>query len=199
MAPRAGIDRARVVGVAAGLADEVGLEALALAQVAAQLGVKLPSLYNHVDGLPGLRHELALLGLRQLYERLSRAAIGKAEDTALIAVGQAYRAYIVEHPGVYAATVRAPAAGDLEMLQISQAIIEVVLAVLAPYGLDEDSAIHAVRGLRSVAHGFATLELAGGFAMALSCDESYLRLLRAFVAGLRAGAARPLDGERGRN
>ena len=57
MAPRAGVDRARVVEVAAKLADEVGLEALTLAQVAARLNVKLPSLYNHVDGLPGLRRD----------------------------------------------------------------------------------------------------------------------------------------------
>jgi AcrR family transcriptional regulator len=186
MAPRAGIDRAQVVAVAAALADDRGLEALTLAQVATRLGVRLPSLYNHVDGLPGLRHELALLGLRQLHERMSRAAIGKAEDAAVLAVGLAYRAYVVEHPGVYAATVRAPAPDDLELREAAQAIIEVVLAVLEPYGLGEQGAIHAVRGLRSIVHGFATLELAGGFGMALDRDESFLRLLEAFVAGLRA-------------
>lgn len=186
MARSVGIDRAGVVAVAAELADSAGLDQLTLAQVAARLGVRLPSLYNHVDGLPGLQHELALLGLHQLLERLSRAAIGKAGDTAMLALGQAYRAYILEHPGVYAATVRAPAPGDAEVQRVSQTIIEVVLAVLEPYGLDEEAAIHAVRGLRSIAHGFATLELAGGFGMPLSRDESYLRLLRAYMAGLRA-------------
>src|SRR5439155_17306234 len=100
------------------------------------------------------------------------------------------RAYVLEHPGVYAATVRAPAPDDLELQQASQAIIEVVLAVLEPYGLDEEAAIHAVRGLRSIVHGFATLELAGGFGLALDRDESFLRLLRAFIAGLRAEGRR---------
>ncbi len=57
MARSVGIDRARVVEVAAELADANGLDQLTLAQVAARLGVRLPSLYNHVDGLPGLRHE----------------------------------------------------------------------------------------------------------------------------------------------
>src|SRR6185436_9602833 len=128
MARSVGIDRAQVVAVAAELADTVGLHQLTLAQVAARLGVRLPSLYNHLDGLPGLRRELALLGLRQLLERLSRAAIGKAGDAAMLALGQAYRAYVLEHPGVYAATVAAPAPGDAEVQQISQAIIEVVLA-----------------------------------------------------------------------
>ena len=190
MARSVGIDRARVITVAAELADAVGLDQLTLAAVAARLEVKLPSLYNHVDGLPGLRHALALFGLRQLLERMRRAAIGKAEDVAVLAVGQAYRAYVLEHPGVYAATVRAPAPDDLELQQAGQAIIEVVLAVLEPYSLDEEAAIHAVRGLRSIVHGFATLELAGGFGLALDRDESFERLLRAFIAGLRAEGTR---------
>jgi AcrR family transcriptional regulator len=174
-----------VIATAAALADEVGLDQLTLAQVAARLGVRLPSLYNHVDGLPGLRRALALAGLRQLLEQMSRAAVGKAEDAAVLAVARAYRTYVLAHPGVYAATVRAPAAGDLEVAQLAQAIVEVVLAVLEPYDLGEEGAIHAVRGLRSIVHGFATLELAGGFGLALDRDESFLRLARAFIAGLR--------------
>jgi len=45
--------------------------------------------------------------------------------------------------------------------------------------------VHAARGLRSVAHGFATLEVAGGFGIALEPEESFVRLLEAFAAGLR--------------
>jgi AcrR family transcriptional regulator len=175
-----------VIAVAAALADERGLEALTLADVAAQLGVRLPSLYNHIDGLPGLRRELALLGVRELGERLGRAAIGKAGDSAMLALAQAYRAYVLEHPGRYMASIRAPAPDDLEYQRISAAVIEVVLAVLEPYQLERDAAVHAVRGLRSIAHGFATLERSGGFGIALDPDESFLRLVRAFLAGLRA-------------
>jgi AcrR family transcriptional regulator len=190
MARSVGVDRARVLEVATKLADEVGLENLALAQVAEQLGIKLPSLYNHVAGLAGLRRELALLGGRQLADRLARAAIGKSEDAAVFAVAQAYRAFVLEHPGLYAGLVRAPAADDQELSQVGQALVDVVLLVLEPYYLGERGAIHAVRGLRSIVHGFATLERAGGFGMPLDRDESFARLLRAYVAGLRAENAR---------
>jgi AcrR family transcriptional regulator len=185
MARSVGIDRAQVVAVAAELADAHGLDQLTLAQVAARLGVRLPSLYNHVDGLPGLRRELALFGLRQLLERTSRAAIGKSGDAAVIALAQGYRNYVLEHPGVYMTTVRAPEPDELELQQLGQTIIEVFQAVLEPYGLDQDGVIHAIRGLRSIVHGFATLELAGGFGIPLDRDESFLRLLQAYVAGLR--------------
>ena len=52
--------------------------------------------------------------------------------------------------------------------------LEPVLAVLASCGIREwAEAIHAARGLRSVAHGFATLEEAGGFGISLDPDESF--------------------------
>lgn len=189
MTRRAGLTREQVVAVAAELADAHGLEQLTLAQVAEQVGVRLPSLYNHVNGLPDLRRELTFVGLRQLGDAISRAAIGKAGDEAVLAIAQAYRRYVTEHPGLYAATMQAPPPGDQALEQTSRAIVDVVLAVLAPYGLAEPTAIHAVRGLRSIVHGFATLEAAGGFGIPLDRNESFHWLLRAYLAGLRTATA----------
>jgi AcrR family transcriptional regulator len=185
MARSAGVDRAQVVAVAAELADTHGLEALTLAKVAAQLGIRLPSLYNHVDGLAGLRRELALLGVRELGERMAAAAIGKSGDAAVHALAHAYRAYACAHPGRYAAGIRA-APDDPELAELGARVVGIVLAVLQPYGLHDDDAIHAVRGLRSIVHGFATLESAGGFGIPLDVDESFRRLVAAYLQGLRA-------------
>jgi AcrR family transcriptional regulator len=185
MARSAGIDRARVVEAAAELADARGLESLTLAAVAEQLHVRLPSLYNHIDGLGGLRRELALLGARELAERLRNAAVGVAGEAAVLALANAYRAYILQHPGRYAATVRAPAAEDEEFQRLAQTLIDTFRAVLAAYELAGDDALHTIRGLRSLTHGFASLELAGGFGLPLDRDESYRRLLRAYLVGLK--------------
>jgi AcrR family transcriptional regulator len=188
MARSVGITREQLVSVAAELADAHGLDGFTLAQVAARLQVKLPSLYNHVTGLAGLRRELAILGVRQIGERIARAAIGKSGDEAVLALAQAYRGFVLERPGLYAAGVPAPNPDDAEHLALARDVIEIILAVLAPYHLDEDSAIHAVRGLRAITHGFATIEHAGGFGLALDRDESFLRLVRGYIAGLRGGA-----------
>lgn len=186
MARSVGLTREGVVAAAAELADEGGLQALTLAQVAARLGVRLPSLYNHVEGLPGLRRAIAALAIGELTAAITRAAVGRAGDEAVMAVAGAYRAYVLAHPGRYAATVPAPDPEDAELLALSRGPVEVVAAVLAPYGLADDDAIHAVRGLRSLAHGFASLEAAGGFGLALDRDESFRRLVAAYVAGLHA-------------
>ena len=193
MSPRAGLNREAVVEAAASLADEEGLEGVTLAELASRLGVRTPSLYNHVAGLEGLRRELALLGTRELGRRLGRAAVGKTTDEATFAMAQAYRDFVKERPGLYAATVRSyrlSAPEDPELAAAEGEALEVVLAVLASYGLSSEEAAHAARGLRSVAHGFATLEVAGGFGIPLDLDESFRRLLRAFTAGLREGLAK---------
>ena len=188
MSPRVGLDRAAVVEAAASLADEEGLEGVTLAELASRLGVRTPSLYNHVAGLEGLRRELALLGTRELARRLGRAAVGKTTDDAAFAIAQAYRDFVKERPGLYAATVRSYRISypeDPELAAAEGEAMETVLAVLASYGLTSEEAVHAARGLRSVAHGFATLEVAGGFGLPLDLDESFRRLVRAFTDGLR--------------
>src|ERR671916_238881 len=188
VSPRAGLGREVVVEAAASLADEKGLEAVTLSGLASELGIRTPSLYNHVAGLGGLRRELALMGVHELGQRLSRAAAGKAADEGIFGLAQAYRGFVKERPGLYAATVRSYRLShpdDPELAQAEGRAFEPVLAVLASYGLSGEEALHAARGLRSVAHGFATLEVAGGFGIALDPEESFVRLLRAFAAGLR--------------
>jgi AcrR family transcriptional regulator len=188
MPVKARLDRAAVVQAAAELADADGLEKLTLAALAARLGIRTPSLYNHVTGLEGLRRDLALLAVRELHERLARATIGKAGDAAIVAFADAYRAFAHEHPGRYAASLRAPAPDDAEFQAVAAAVVETIVAVLALYDLHGDDAVHAVRGLRSILHGFVALEAAGGFELPLDRDESYRRLVHVFIDGLRREA-----------
>ncbi len=188
MANKAGLDRPRVLQEAAQLVDCEGLEGLALGRLAERLGIRTPSLYHYVAGLPGLQRELALMANRMLAERLARAAIAKAGDEAIMAQADAFRGFIKEHPGLYGLTVRSALLADVsdgEMQEAQAAVLAVLTAVAASYGLSGDASIHAIRGLRSIGHGFATLEAAGGFGIALDLDESYHRLVRMYLAGLR--------------
>jgi AcrR family transcriptional regulator len=189
MSPKAGLDRAAVVQVAADIADARGLEQVTLADLATRLGVRTPSLYNHIAGLPGLRRDLALLGTRELSARLSRATIGKSADEAVFALAEATRTFVTAHPGLYAATVRSVRLldqPDPELEAAQRETVEIMLAVLASYQLSDDAALHAVRGLRSVIHGFAALEAAGGFGLPLDIDTSFRQLVQIYIAGLRA-------------
>ncbi len=187
--PRAGLDTATTVEAAATILNTEGVGALTLNRLAQELGVKTPSLYNHIDGLPGLYRKLALLNARTLGERFMQAAIGKSGPAALIAIAKAYRAYIKESPGVYLASLRSSGTQqpvDAELSAAEEQSVQVGVAVIASFGLTGEDALHALRGLRSLVHGFATLEIAGGFGLPLSLDESFDRLLQMFVRALQA-------------
>jgi AcrR family transcriptional regulator len=186
MRPRTRLDRTAVVTAAAALLDEAGPDGLTLKALAERLDVKPPSLFNHISGgLPDLRRELTLLALRESYALFARATVGKAADDAVRALANAYRAFARQRPGLYAATIWPTKADDTELQKVAQELIGLIADVLAAYGLQGDDAIHAVRGLRSIAHGFVSLEMAGSFQIALDRDESYRRLIDSYIIYLR--------------
>lgn len=188
MSARRRIDPNLVVQTAIELADANGFDAVTLAAVAEQLGIRIPSLYNHVSGLPGLRYLMNVWAVRELGDTLRRAAVGKAGADAILSLADAYRAFARAHPGLYRLTIRAAAPDEPELEAAGQEILDILLAVLLPYGLGKDDMLHTIRGLRSVLHGFVDLEVSGGFGMPLDRDASFQRLLHDFVAGIQSSA-----------
>jgi len=182
--PRLGLDTDAVVTAAARLADQDGLAHLTLARLAAELGIRTPSLYAHVDGLPDLRARLAARGARELTAALRVAAAGRSGIDALRSVAIAYREYAHAHPGTYAAT-QVPSDRE-ENQAAAREIVALMVAVLDGYGLEGDDVIHAVRAVRSALHGFVGLEREGGFALSVSAAESYERLIEMISTGLSA-------------
>ncbi len=66
---------------------------------------------------------------------------------------------------------------------------ETCMAALQGYGLQGAEVVHALRGMRSVAHGFASLEAAGALKHSVSPDDSYAWLVETFLAGLESMAS----------
>jgi AcrR family transcriptional regulator len=187
--PRRGLDEGRVLDAAAAIADAEGLAAVTVARVAQDLGVRPPSLYNHVAGRDALVRGIALRALRDLGAAVRDAAVGRSGHEALAAFAGAYRDYALAHPGTYAATVRAPTAGDAEHDAAAQAVVDTALAVLRGWGLEGDDAIHATRAVRAAVHGFVSIEAGGGFGLPVDREESFRRMVAALAAGLRRAPA----------
>ncbi len=183
---RPGLSPDVVLAEAAKLADAKGYDQLSLAELADRFHIKPPSLYNHIESLEALKRGLAIMALNELAGSLGKAAIGKAKDDAVRSLAGAYREFVKKHPGLYQATQRAVGASDPELNRAADEVVNVCLAVLRGYGLDRRAALHALRGLRSAIHGFATLEAIGGFGIPLSIDESFAWLIECFVNGLNA-------------
>ena len=194
--PRAGLSTASVVAAAAEIADAEGLEGLTLARLSAAVGVRTPSLYNHVGSLDDVRRRVALVALEELAGAMRAAAVGRARDDALGAMAAAYRDYARRHPGRYAATQRAPGDGDDALVGVATEAVDVVLAILRGYGLEGEDAIHAARAVRSALHGFVALETGGGFGIPVDLDESFRRMVAALARGLAGRGQLDAEGRR---
>lgn len=188
MANRTRLTKQAVIDTAVELLNAEGPGTLTLNRLAGELGIRTPSLYNHVDGLPGLHRDLAVLNARMLADRLSEAAIGKSGAELFLDVAQAFRKYVKENPGLYMSTLRASGTQttpDPDLIHEEERALKVGLAVMSSLGLQGKDAIHALRAFRSLVHGFASLEVAGGFGLPEDCDESFRRLVNALQAGLK--------------
>ena len=159
---KARLDTATVVQAAVELIEAEGLEALSLGRLARELAVQTPSLYNHIDGKSGVE--------------------------AVLALAEAYRAYVKDHYGLYMTGLRSSGLQtpiDVELQTAQERVVQIALAVVGSFDLHGEAALHAVRGLRSIVHGFATLEVADGFGLPLDCDESFQQLIKMFITGLQ--------------
>ena len=175
--PRAGLNRDKVIAEAAIVVDELGWDKLTLAAVAERVGVRLPSLYGHIESLDALRQGVAAFATRELADAITSAAVGRSGTAALLATADAYREYARSHPGRYSATVRAPAPDDKAHLAAADAVLKVVFAVLEGYGITGDDAVDVARAIRASLHGFVSLEAAGGFGMPRDIDQSFRRMV----------------------
>ncbi|MFG2622707.1 WHG domain-containing protein [Streptomyces sp. NPDC048507] len=181
---RAGLSAAVLVAAAADMADEDGIDGVTLSALARRFGVKDASLYSHVRNLRDLRVRVALLASEEMTARIADAVVGRSGKEALVAFADAYRAYALERPGRYAATQMR---FDPEEVADSAGLrrsVELTYGMLRGYGLREPDLTDAARLLRSTFHGFAHLELGGGFGHAREVRASWARALDALHVAL---------------
>lgn len=182
------LDRDLVLETAVRLVELHGTDPLTLTLIANELGVTQPALYNHVDGMDDVWRGLGLVGRNDLADRLTSAALGLAGTDAVRAVAQAWRAMGLERPHMYRVTGRYPVAGDPDLEDAVERVVQVLGAAVRGYGLDESDSVHAARTLRSALHGFVAFELADGHPKPHEPDDTFEHLVEVLIEGFKARA-----------
>lgn len=184
--PRIGLTTEAIIETAMKIADDEGIGHLTLLRIAKEFGVRSPSLYEHVEGIDGLFRLLRLTGLRLMGLQFQRAVMGISGDEAVRKLADSFRLFVTEHPTVYSLTVESDVADSEEIKVAAGEILDVIYAVLRSYGLSEDNLVHATRYLRSVIHGFVSLERSGGFGLEVSTDESFNLIKEVIVSNMKS-------------
>ncbi|HEY4022710.1 MAG TPA: TetR-like C-terminal domain-containing protein, partial [Pseudonocardiaceae bacterium] len=149
-----------------------------------------PSLYKHVENLADLQHRMATAAMIELGDTIRDALQAKAGHDALHAMFDALRTYVQAHPGRYTSTVGAEFAGqDDPLLAAGARVLDSIGAVLRGYGIEERDRDHAIRAMRCMIHGFASLSAADAFKWDADPEISFDWMIEFLERGLRGGAA----------
>jgi len=177
------LDRDIVLSTAEALVDRDGWRALTMTALASELGVKVPSLYNHVPNLEALRGQLQNRTLREIGILLNRKAMGRAGELAMRALAAEFRRYAQEHPGRYDLAMQAPV--DLEGFAAASVDAGAALhAVIRSYGID-DSTLELQLSAFAALHGVLVLEHAGWFPPGVDADQVFDHVLDTILTMFR--------------
>lgn len=185
MSSRAQISLTKILETAIDICNEEGYEQLALSSVSKRLGIKTPSLYNHIQGLPDLKQKVAYYGLQILYDSIVHSVIGCIGDDAIISAAKAYIGFVNKNPGLYSSISKAPDPYEPQFDAVSNLLVQIFIKLFKVYDLSDEDSIHAVRGVRSMLHGFSLIQMDVGFRMDYSQEDSLNFALKTFLSGLR--------------
>lgn len=192
MARRKGQSLGRKDVVAAGLASivEEGPEALNVNRVAQRLGIRTPSLYNHVAGADDLRRAVVL----EVLERASREVVLAPEDerepmSFIRALAHGLRRFALANANLYLFMMATPISWDADPYTPHWAKTqERFTASVAGFELPPEETLHAARYVTSAIQGFIRLELRGSFNQYGLVDQSFEWMLDQVGAALNARA-----------
>ena len=171
---RKGLEEAAILREAVLLIAEEGLEGFSLRGLARRLHVQSASLYNHVSSLEELLVRVARRVMDEMNRALYRALEGRAGDEAVTALFHAYRDYVHANPEVYRVVLALPRMEGEAVAAAAAHITGPVQQVREDYGRTPEAPGHCPRYLRSLMHGFATLENRGYLShMEPPAEESY--------------------------
>lgn len=183
---KVGLDKKAIIEAAANMADKKGIANVTMKVLAEELGIKSPSLYKHFSGgLDELNKELMLFGWRSLESEITRAAIGKAKDDAIIAICYAYRNFVAEHKGLFEAMQWYNMYQSEEHLQAAEGTVSILFQVLEAYGLTEEQKVHIVRMLRGLLQGFTAIESHGGYGNSTPLNDTFDFAVKTILNGIR--------------
>lgn len=184
------LTKEEVVKAACIIADEEGMSALTLKAVAQRLGIRPPSLYNHVESLEALFHLAAHVGMEEMNRRVRDSAVGTAGKEALLSMAAEYFGYMIEHAGVYEVIQWATWHNDEKTAALFGEYLALIGSVFEKCGYYERDIAEITDIFSGFLHGYATMQLRYAF----SDRENAMRRLKSAVDTLLIGIERKYHG-----
>lgn len=183
--PRAGLTREKVIEKAAELADERGIDGVTITTLAEYLGIRKPSLYNHIEGPEDVRTQIMLYGWRYLSRQAVEEIRTEEPYEALKEYARQVYRYAQEHPGVFEAMLWYNTYENEEFREVTEGLYRFFFAQTDKLRIDREAANHLLRTYRAFVEGFLLLVIHDSFGNPLSVKESFELSLEVLVSGMK--------------
>lgn len=184
-----GLTKDIIVAEAVSCIESTGQPTVSLHELARRLGIKTPSLYNHIKNTRELQHEIFRYAIDQFVAHQKEATQGKEKDEAVRAFAHAYYTFATENRGLYRLIMSIPSEEDDQAKELALPLLETVVDIFSHYGMKEQDIAHWQRVFRAILHGFISQEDLGYFYYydAVDLQTSREIAVQCFLDGLHAG------------
>ena len=168
-----GLTRAAVLDAAERLVDADGWQQLTMTALAAELGIRVPSLYSHVANAEAVLAAVQVRAHQAMATRFQRAAMGKTGPLAFRALAGVLRDFAAGHGGLYDLAMRRSL--DPEAIVVASEPSRAALyAVIESFGGADPTPGLAMSCLATL-HGVIALDRADLFSADVDVDAAYHR------------------------
>ena len=175
------LTKEKIIQVAFSLADEIGLNQVTFPKIAEKLGIKYPSLYNHFTNMDNLKIGMTIYLLNKLNSKLMQRLIGKSGENAIREYAYVYREFAFENMTAYGLFMSVPSTEDQEVNRLAKETSGIMHRIFEFYIKDETYLIHKSRALRSLLHGFVSMNFLGYFQNPVNLEDSFRLMIDDFI------------------
>jgi AcrR family transcriptional regulator len=176
-------DRESIIKMAREMIERDGPEELSLSRLAAELGVKAPSLYRHIPNKAALLQAVIVFTFQQLFQAYELAIQSSGSDAKekLIGICRTHRSFAHAHPETYILSFTTTLTGQSANEQMLEWVLPIQELMTTIVGSKES--LSALRGTLSIIHGFVMLELKGQFKRGGDLTEAFESSIEAYLSG----------------
>ena len=182
--PRTGLSKEEIIEKAATLANEKGLSYLSVTTLSEYLGIRKPSLYNHVKSIDDLHYKLMIYGWKKVSDEIVAGIDSTSPKEKLRNYGRAFYRFSMENPGVFEAMLWYNKYSDETLLEATEGLYSFFFEQTDSLGIDREVANHLLRTYRAFLEGFIMLQIHNSFGNPISIDESFEISMNVLISGM---------------
>lgn len=179
-----GLTREIVIEKAGMLANEKGLNAVTITALSEYLGIKKPSLYNHIKDQNDIWDGIRIYGWNVVSKEICPSVKEEDPKEALQVLGFKIYEKALENPGIFEAMLWCNSYETEELSLATENLYRFFFEKTDALHISRENANHLLRTFRALVEGFTLLVIHHSFGNPVSIEESFRISMDVFINGI---------------